>query len=262
MPRILASASSSVIAPGSASGAVSLIDFGTMASTRPSSDVAADDLQHLLDLGVVRADVARVEFAVVLELGKRGHGVVLIGSKDGVAGDAAEGVERALAVLVRGGLAPRRASSRSPIASVVDVLRKIVLRDWRTRCAAPRRARPRTPSAGGRPGCATKRRPRSPRSMRMNSNIEPPPRSVWLTPSMRSARGRRPGLERRSPPRCPASPCQQPASHAGGASAAARGTDRASAATPGDRAPSATRRRWSRTPSRRAARRWTPRSSS
>ncbi len=38
MPRIFASASSSVIAPGSASGAASLIDFGTMASTSPSSD--------------------------------------------------------------------------------------------------------------------------------------------------------------------------------------------------------------------------------
>ena len=40
MARIFASASSSVMAAGSASGAVSLIDFGTMASTRPSSDGA------------------------------------------------------------------------------------------------------------------------------------------------------------------------------------------------------------------------------
>ncbi len=40
----------------------SLIDAGTIASTSASSDGAPTDLQHLGDLGVVRADVAGVEF--------------------------------------------------------------------------------------------------------------------------------------------------------------------------------------------------------
>ncbi len=73
MARILASASTSVIARGRASGAGDLILPGTIASVIDFQRIVADDAQHLRDLRVVGSDVAFDESVVVFEVAQGGR---------------------------------------------------------------------------------------------------------------------------------------------------------------------------------------------
>ncbi len=70
--RILASASSSLIGAGRASGCADLMLAGHDGVGHRVQRVVADDAQHVRDLGVVGADVAFEERTVVLELAQGG----------------------------------------------------------------------------------------------------------------------------------------------------------------------------------------------